>query len=681
MHNSSNTKLAVSDYLINVIHENPSIPTFLVKIDELNGFSVIYINDAATSIFQPSEQSSLVEVWNQLPSQSLHVSNEKYEFHQNVPLTILNNLYIYDISIILLQDGIETIYGVTMYDRTKDENEKNVLKGYKEKYLSLLNNNLDSVISVEESGNILDLNGVTSKLLGYDPKNLVGQPIEKLIEENSMRNFQLMIKQTLTGYATEMQNCLIQHVNGHYLPMYLKAIPLETDNNVSGFHLVLRDTTVETDEQEQLYYLAYHDHLTGLWNRRALKEHLRGNLINALPDSEISVIRIDLDRFKLINESLGYSYGDELLKKIADRLGLYIEKSSNLYRQSGDEFVFIVMDKSRDETSEFAENILKELSKPLYLDHQEYFVTASLGISMYPYDGKKMDELLLKADQALYIAKDRGRAHYRYYQDQMNITFPNDALMESHLRRAIEKEEFSIHYQPQVNLVTGEINSFEALLRWNNRKFGYVSPMNFIPIAEASGMIMQIGDWVLEEVCKQLKYWQEKGYRSVRIAVNISPKQFVQENFAMKIHEKIRKYAISPCSLEVEITESAMTDMQDTITTLKELKDIGVVISIDDFGTGYSSLSYLKKYPIDIIKIDQSFIKDMELDEKNAAIATTIIQLAHSLGMEVVAEGVEKARQVEILKTANCQKAQGYLFSRPVPIEHINESYMQRGKS
>ncbi|MEK3978268.1 EAL domain-containing protein [Psychrobacillus sp. FSL K6-2836] len=678
MHNSSNKKLAISDYLLNVVKENPSIPTYMLKRDEQNGFSVIYVNDAAISIFQPFEQSSLEAVSNQL--QTLIVSDEKCGIHQNIPFTIQKKQYTYDVTIILIEDGIETIYGVTMYDRTKDENEKSILKGYKEKYLSLFNNNLDPIILVCENGNILDLNAITSKILDYDPKILVGQSIEQLIEENSMRNFQLMMKQTLTGYATEIQNCLIRHVKGHYLPMYIKAIPMETNNNVSGFYLVLRETATISDEQEQLYYLAYHDHLTGLWNRRALKEHLRDTLVNAEPGSELSVVRIDLDRFKMINESLGYNYGDELLKKIADRLGLYIDKSSNLYRQSGDEFVFIITDKSRDETSEFAENILIELSKPLYLDHQEYFVTASIGISMYPYDGKKMDELLIKADQALYIAKDRGRAHYRYYQEQMNLAFPNDALMESHLRRAIEKEEFSIHYQPQVNLVTGEINSFEALLRWNNRKFGYVSPMNFIPIAEESGMIMQIGDWVLEEVCIQLKYWQEKGYRPVRIAVNISPKQFIQDNFAMKIHEKIQKYNISPSSLEVEITESAMTDMQDTFTTLKELKDIGVFISIDDFGTGYSSLSYLKKYPIDIIKIDQSFIKDMELDDKNAAIATTIIQLAHSLGMEVIAEGVEKDRQVEILKSANCQKAQGYLFSKPIPIEHINESYMQHVK-
>ena len=680
MHNSSNKNLAISDYLIDIINENPLVPIFLLKHDKQKGFSLIYVNDAATSILKPFDQCSLEEeVMNQLIP--LLVNIGKYEFYQSIPFTIHKNLYKYDVTIILLEDGMEPIYGVTMYDRTKDEEEKDILIVYKDKYLSLFNNNLDPVISVSENGDILELNGITSKILGYDPKKLVGQTIEMLIEENSMRNFQLMMKQTLTGYATEMQNCLIQHVNGHYLPMYIKAIPQEKNNIVSSFHLVLRDTTTESDEQEQLYYLAYHDHLTGLWNRRALKEHLRDTLMNAISGTEISVVRIDLDRFKMINESLGYNYGDELLKKIADRLGLYIDKSSNLYRQSGDEFVFIVIGKSRDETSEFAEKILLELSKPLYLDHQEYFVTASIGISMFPYDGKKMDELLIKADQALYIAKDRGRAHYRYYQEHMNLAFPNDALMESHLRRAIEKDEFSIHYQPQVNLVTGEINSFEALLRWNNRKFGYVSPMNFIPLAEESGMIMQIGEWVLEEVCKQLKHWQEKGYRPVRIAVNISPKQFIQDNFARKINEKILKYEISPFSLEVEITESAMTDMQDTVSTLKELKDIGVVISIDDFGTGYSSLSYLKKYPIDIIKIDQSFIKDMELDDKNAAIAKTIIQLAHSLGMEVIAEGVEKDRQVEILKSANCQKAQGYLFSKPVPIENINESYMQPIKS
>lgn len=659
---------------------NP-LPLILLKRESEKKFSVIYYNHAAESFLEDSSDESAsffsVEVWNQLHVLLNSLNVEKQNVHSNLLLTNQIGNYSIDMTIVSLQSEENSVYGLTLHNTKNDLIEKQDLLAIKEKYMSLLNYNTDSVLLVDESGMVQYTNAVTTKSLGYDSTTLLHQPIEQFIESNSLSNFQLMIKQTLSGYPAELQKCLFQHANGHYVYVYLKAIPIHDEGNVKEYHLVLRDLTISADEKEQLFYLAYHDHLTGLWNRRALKEHLRDNLIEAHnKNTKIAIMRIDLDRFKLINESLGYNYGDELLKKIADRLSLFMNKSSNLYRQSGDEFVFILKGKTREETSSFAENLLGELSKPIYLDHQEYFVTASIGISMYPLDGDNLDELLIKADQALYVAKDRGRAHYRYFQEQMNLSFPNEALMESHLRRAIEKEELTIHYQPQVNLATGEIDSFEALLRWNNRKFGYVSPMQFIPLAEESGMIMQIGDWVLEEVCKQLEYWQEKGYRPVRIAVNISPNQFKQENFAIKIREKINKYRINPFSLEVEITESAMTDMQDTFAMLKELKNIGVVISIDDFGTGYSSLSYLKKYPIDIIKIDQSFIKDMELDEKNAAIATTIIQLAHSLGMEVIAEGVEKDKQVEILKSANCQKAQGYFFSRPVPIDDINQSYM-----
>lgn len=684
MHNSEETNLAINDFIVDVVHETSFLFTLLKKISE-DEFIILYANNAAERFFNNSSFEPLhffsEEIWNQLKLHINSLFDGIQKMFYDIPLTFQEELYIVDISIVSLQNNADIIVGITMNNKTAIEKENLELIEVKEKYLSLVNNNIDIVFTIDENGIIQYSNSVALKVLGYNLENLLHYPIEQFVEENSLRNFQLMMKQTLTGYATELQKCFIQHEKGHYVSTYLKAIPIEKKDGISGFHLVIRDTTKNLDEQDQLYYLAYHDHLTGLWNRRALKEHLRENLIQADNfNTEIAIMRIDLDRFKLINESLGYNYGDELLKKIADRLSLYIDKSSNLYRQSGDEFVFILKGISREETSFFAERILGELSKPIYLDHQEYYVTASIGISMYPYDGKKLDELLIKADQALYVAKDRGRAHYRYFQEQMNLSFPNEALMESHLRRAIEKEELSIHYQPQVNLMTGEINSFEALLRWNNRKFGYVSPLQFIPLAEESGIIMQIGDWVLEEVCTQLKYWQEKGYRPVRIAVNISPKQFKQENFAIKIREKINKHLINPSSLEVEITESAMTDMQDTLTMLKELKDIGIVISIDDFGTGYSSLSYLKKYPIDIIKIDQSFIKDIEIDEKNAAIANTIIQLAHSLGMEVIAEGVEKGQQVEILKSANCQKAQGYYFSRPVPISAINESYMNHLK-
>lgn len=685
MNSSAEIALAVKNYIVDIINENSLIFTFIIRVDERENISLIYTNNSGASFFTHTLQSKNEFLSEVISKQMQNLFNfvldtkEKLFLQQSIVFQKVE--YIFDISIKQI-DEKKKIFGLTMHNKTNEEVEKRALIEAKEKYLSLVSNNLDSVFFVNENGTITYSNSVALKELGYETEFVKNKPVEHFIEENSLRNFQLMMKQTLSGYPTEMHNCLILHEKGHYINVYLKAIPNEILGEIHGFHLFIRDMTAAVDEQDQLFYLAYHDHLTGLWNRRALKEHLRENLEQAeKSESQISIIRIDLDRFKLINESLGYNSGDELLKKIADRLSLYIDKKNNLYRQSGDEFVYILKGKTRDQTSIFAETILAELSKPIYLDHQEYFVTASIGISMYPFDGKNLDELLIKADQALYVAKDRGRAHYRFFQDQMNLSFPNEALMESHLRRAIEKDELTIHFQPQVNLVTGEINSFEALLRWNNRKFGYVSPMQFIPLAEESGMIMQIGDWVLEEACKQLKYWQEKGYRPVRIAVNISPKQFKQENFAIKIREKINKYQITPSSLEVEITESAMTHLQDTLLMLKELKEIGIVISIDDFGTGYSSLSYLKKYPIDIIKIDQSFIKDMETDDKNAAIANTIIQLAHSLGMEVVAEGVEKDKQVEILKAAKCQKAQGYFFSRPVPIEAINESYMKIEKA
>ena len=257
----------------------------------------------------------------------------------------------------------------------------------------------------------------------------------------------------------------------------------------------------------------------------------------------------------------------------------------------------------------------------------------------------------------------------------MNSTFPDKALMESHLRRAIELDELKVYYQPQVDLRTGHISSFEALIRWNNKKFGFVSPSQFIPIAEESGLIHSIGDWVLDKVCSQLKEWQSKRFRPIRIAVNISPKQFHLESFANKVREKIEQHQIIPSSLEVEITESALTRVNETLSTLIELKKIGVFVSVDDFGTGYSSLSYLKQYPIDIIKIDRSFIKDIEMDEKNAAIAKTIINLAHNLGMEVIAEGVERDMQASILLDANCQKAQGFLYSKAVPVEEVMEKY------
>ena len=410
-----------------------------------------------------------------------------------------------------------------------------------------------------------------------------------------------------------------------------------------------------------------------------MKEHFTEDSLYALKsEKRLSFIHLGLDRFKLINESLGHNGADEILKMVAERLKVICPESARLYRNSSDEFIVFLQNHSVPNTEKFAQQLLNDFGKPFYHNHQEYFISASIGIAVYPEDGKTLEDLLRKSEQALAFVKDCGRSHYRFYQEAMNSTFPDEALMESHLRRAIELNELTIHYQPQVDLKTGHISSFEALLRWNNGKFGFVSPVQFIPIAEESGLIHGIGDWVLDQVCKQLKEWQDKQFKAVRIAVNISPKQFRMENFVNKLKKKISTYSIVPSSLEVEITEGALTRLDETLSTLNELKKIGINISVDDFGTGYSSLSYLKQYPIDIIKIDRSFIKDIEIDVKNEAIAKTIINLAHSLGMEVIAEGVEKDLQAMILLEAKCQKAQGFLYSKAVPVDEIVEKYLRR---
>lgn len=442
--------------------------------------------------------------------------------------------------------------------------------------------------------------------------------------------------------------------------------------------LILTDTTAHDEQTEKLLYLSYHDQLTGLWNRRAMKEHFSEDSTYALKSNErLSFIHLGLDRFKLINESIGHNGADEILKMVAERLKIICPGSARLYRNGGDEFIVSLQNHSVSKTESFARKLLSDFGKPFYFNHQEYFISASIGISVYPEDGKTLEDLIRKSEQALVFVKDRGRTHYRFYQKEMNTAFSDEALMESHLRRAIELDELAVHYQPQVDLKTGKISSFEALLRWNNRKFGFVSPAKFIPIAEASGLIHGIGEWVLDQVCGQLKEWQDKQFKPVRIAVNISPKQFQMESFSWMLRSKINDYGITPCSLEVEITESALTNITETLETLNELKIIGVYISVDDFGTGYSSLSYLKQYPIDIIKIDRSFIKDLESDIRNEAIVKTIINLAHNLGMTVVAEGVEKNKQASILLEANCQKAQGFLYSQAVPVEEILEKYIE----
>ena len=665
------------------VDEHPNTMCILIeKIDE-GDFEVVYSNEIAIDYFSGKERMSAQcffgDFWLKICRQMRNL-NSHSNYTSEIKFTVNDEQQLFEL---ILQQHIENrseIIYIELRERLDIANERKLRNELQDKYMSVIDHNLDPIISLDREWKIVHANPAVYTALSYRAKELSGRSIMNFIADKNIEQLQRFITRAFSGQSIELDEVSFSRKNGKYIKVYLKAVPVTIEGEITEIHLIIRDITMHQENNEKLLFLSYHDQLTGLWNRRVMKEHFLEDSLNALKsDESLSVIHMGLDRFKLINESIGHSGADGILIMVADRLKVICPKFGRLYRNGGDEFVIILQNHSIAKTEKLAQRILNEFGKPFYFNHQEYFVTASIGISVYPKDGNTLEKLVRKSEQALSYVKERGRSHYRFYQQEMNSVVPDEALMESHLRRAIELDELEVYYQPQVDLRTGNISSFEALLRWNNRKFGFVSPGQFIPIAEESGLIHSIGDWVLNQVCKQLKDWQDKRFRPVRIAVNISPKQFRQESFAKKVKEKIMWYGIVPSSLEVEITESALTSMNETLATLNDLKKIGVYISVDDFGTGYSSLSYLKQYPIDIIKIDRSFVQDIESDEKNKAIAKTIINLAHNLGMEVVAEGVEKDLQANILLEANCQKAQGFLYSRAVPVGEIMEKYFAIG--
>lgn len=544
-----------------------------------------------------------------------------------------------------------------------------------EPYLQFVEEHISPVLTTDLQGCIIHQNVVATSLLSKEHQSLIGQNIFSLLENKYINEFKLLFAKTIEGSAFGMPKCMFKRQLLSKEPFYLRTHPTYFNGEIIGVHLFVKDVTSFMNDHEAFYYLALMDELTGLWNRKAFKEHWLQHLNDKKQNKQVAIILVDIDRFKKFNESLGESKGDELMRMFSHRLRELCYSKCSLYRYNSDEFIFVLKDATVNKIEHTANAILDALKQPFMIDGQEYFISVSIGISLSPADGKDLETLVRKADNALFSVKEHGRSHYRYYREDMTTIFPNEALMEAHLRRAIEFNELSIHLQPQMDLTNNSINSFEALLRWNNRKFGFVSPAQFIPIAEASGLIIEIGDWIIEEVCRYQKEWQMKGYRPVRVAVNISPKQFRKENFARKIKTALKKYNVPPELLEVEITESSMTNVHETFSILTELKQLGVYVSVDDFGTGYSSLSYLKRYPIDIIKIDQSFIADITKDDKNEAIIKAIISMSHNLGLEVIAEGIEEPSQVDFLKRHYCQKGQGFLYNKPLPVETIVNKY------
>lgn len=542
-------------------------------------------------------------------------------------------------------------------------------------FSTLLEHNLDPIITIATDGTILNANHIASGKLGYKSSDIYGKPLHEIISVFSREQMQKLINDTIILKTTiELDELGIKTIAGKTLVVFTKSIPIIEHDKISKILLILRVVSPDNMENSCVRYVTYHDQLTGAWNKKALSEHFLDVVKKAKQrKNKVAIMSIDLNRFKKINETYGSSIGDSIVCKIVNRLSKITNEHSNLYRLNSDNFIFVIQNATKNSIHSYAKQIINIIKEPFTVGELEFSISSSIGIAIFPNDGGNIDDLLRKSNQAQLYAKERSQIGYEFYYNELEDQFRNTALMEAHLRRAIEKNELVVYYQPQIELETGKITSCEALLRWDNPQFGFVSPGQFIPIAEDSGLIIEIGDWVIEQACKQLNAWKKMNITNVRIAVNISPKQFKENKLSTKIFQYLKEYEVDPKMLELEITESSMTDAEDTMIILKQLKSMGLIISIDDFGTGYSSLSYIKRYPIDIIKIDQSFIRDMDNDEKDRAIAQTIIHLAHSLGLDVIAEGVEKEEHVGFLKKQRCKKAQGFLFSKPVSIEKFME--------
>lgn len=546
-----------------------------------------------------------------------------------------------------------------------------------QRYKSLFEHNYDGVIFYSIDGSQSVMNPAAMRLTKEQ-----SLPLEKLMTMCTSTYAELISTHFTNAVQGEARNYDITLTTreGRQLHLNMTHTPVFVDQQITGVFMIMRDITNKKEYEAKINYLAFHDSLTGLPNRRFVEQELDQVIMEAKKtDQQVYVLFLDLDHFKLVNDSLGHDFGDLLLQEASLRLQDCVGEKGTVSRLGGDEFMVILTDVTEREVFSMANEITQRIEQTFFIHGHELYITTSIGISRYPEDGQDRSVLMRNADAAMYAAKDNGKNSFHMYVPNLEQAANDKMKIQNELNRALARQEFLLHYQPQVSAKSGAIVGVEALIRWDHPERGLLLPNQFISVAEETGLIVPIGEWVLRTACKQNKQWQEQGLMPLRVAVNLSARQFLKQDFAQMVAEILHQTGLAPKYLELEITESSMIDVQRATQALKELKQLGVQVAIDDFGTGYSSLYYLKEFPLNRLKIDRSFVRDMIDKPSNQAIVSTIISMAHHLQLHVLAEGVETKEELAFLREHLCEDVQGYLFSRPLPSEDV-AFYLQAQK-
>jgi diguanylate cyclase (GGDEF)-like protein/PAS domain S-box-containing protein len=541
----------------------------------------------------------------------------------------------------------------------------------------------DLIFSLTPEGLFLYTNLAWQKTLGYSAEEATRKTIADVIDPAIRAKYLVEMRKAANGEQTEPLEGRLVTRNGDMVDVEGTITCSSNDRQDKVLWAICRDVTARKRVQEQLYHMAHHDLLTGLPNRLFFADRLRqAQALARRQKQHCAVLFLDLDRFKIINDTLGHAVGDQMLQEAARRLRTCVREIDTVARLGGDEFAIVLVNlQESSDAEQVAGKILASLAKPVLIDSHELFITTSIGISHFPEHGEDADLLIKRADVAMYQAKSLGRNNFQLYDRAMDLDSERRMVLERGLRKAIEREEFRIVYQPKIEAENGQVTALEALIRWEHPELGLLSPADFISLAEETGLIMPIGEWVIRKTCQQNREWQDLGLPKVRVAVNLSGFQLQQRNLVPVVKRILTEAGLDGEYLEFEIAETViMQNPEFAVGILSQLRELGIHISIDDFGTGYSSLAHLKRFSINTLKIDRTFVRNIEVNSTDAAIATALISMGTSLNLKVIAEGVETAGQFNMLKARQCDEMQGYLFSRPLPAEQIAE-YLRGGNA